>query len=288
MTTVSGPGTQGRATLIRHRRAILHLAVLCAVALATAGAPCAHAGVTLQLTPATQSVAPGAFVDVKLRVVESGSAFNAFSAVLVYDPAMLTPVKLSPLRSQIDTLISAACGTTFHKFGAGGGYDTISVSMLCDSVHVTGPGPIYRLRFLAGSTTGRTGLYFGPGVAFADGGITIGSVNVNGAMIGIGVPMPLLDAGPSGAAFGPALTPSPNPARGSVRFQFGAALAAEGELTVRDVQGRTVLHRALARGSRDCAWSGRDRAGVALPPGVYLASLRTGTQVRHARVTLVR
>lgn len=288
MRTVSRPGTHGSSSLIRHPRAIPLLALLCAAVLAPAGASRARAGVTLQLTPAVQSVAPGAFVDVKLRVVESGSAFNAFRAVVVYDPAMLTPVQLSPLRSQIDTLISAACGTTFHKFGAGGGLDTISVSMLCGPVSVTGPGPIYRLRFLAGSTTGRTGLYFGPGLEFANGGITIGSVNVNGAMVGIGVPMPVLDAGPAGGGGRFALVPSPNPAAGPIRFEFLAPLAADGELTVRDLQGRTVHRNALGRDSRECAWSGNDRAGRALPPGVYLASLRCGTQVRHARVTLVR
>jgi hypothetical protein len=55
------------------------------VALLAAGN--ASAGVTVALQPASQLVAPGSDFDVLLEVTAPGSSFNAFDAIVGYDPA---------------------------------------------------------------------------------------------------------------------------------------------------------------------------------------------------------
>ena len=84
--------------------ATLGFARFVAACLAVTALACpARASVTVQITPATLTVAPNSDFDVKLRITAPGSAFNAFSAIVVYDPSMITPVQLSPLRTQLDS-----------------------------------------------------------------------------------------------------------------------------------------------------------------------------------------
>ena len=46
--------------------------------------------------------------------------------------------------------------------------------------------------------------------------------------------------------------------------------------------------RSYLAGMRSVAWDGRDDGGQALPPGVYLATLRTAGALVGTRVTLLR
>lgn len=85
--------------------------------------------------------------------------------------------------------------------------------------------------------------------------------------------------------------PSPNPARGPVRFAFATAAAGPADLGVFDASGRLVRRLwsgALPAGSHARAWDGADDAGRPLPPGVYLARLRAGGLERVRRVALAR
>jgi hypothetical protein len=73
----------------------------------------------------------------------------------------------------------------------------------------------------------------------------------------------------------------PNPFRGTTEFAYDLAQAGPVELGVYDVLGRQL--RRLVSGwrpagySQSVLWDGRDDAGRALPAGVYLCSLKSGT-----------
>ena len=81
--------------------------------------------------------------------------------------------------------------------------------------------------------------------------------------------------------------PSPNPARGSVLFQFSLPRETHAKLTIYDTLGRRV--RELASGLRSTGrnvirWDLRDEAGVAVPVGLYLAQLTVDGQSLTQRV----
>ena len=142
---------------MRSRVGILGLAL---AILFAAGAPVARAGITVALDPPTQSVAPGAEFDVFVAVTQAGSSFNAFDAVIGFDPAALTLLQLSPLSLQEGALMTAACPSTFHRFTPGADRATIADVLLCEGQSVTGPGQIYRLRFRASNTSQITNVRF--------------------------------------------------------------------------------------------------------------------------------
>lgn len=86
---------------------------------------------------------------------------------------------------------------------------------------------------------------------------------------------------------GVTLGASPNPARGDVRLAWTMPTAGEATLVVLDVTGRRVA--SLARGSHAAGeqrvhW----RPGADVPPGVYLAVLRTPGGVTTRRIARVR
>ena len=134
------------------RRLVVRAVVAGLLALAAAAwAGAAGAGVTVSLSPAAQTVAPGAEFDVLVDVT-AGSPFNAFDLLVGYDPGLLTPVPLAPLSGQIGPLPKNACAMPFHRFHGSAGADTANYSMLCAGVSVSGPGTIYKLRFRAAAT----------------------------------------------------------------------------------------------------------------------------------------
>ncbi len=268
------------------RSVVSRLAAAGLIALLSAGARPASAGVNVSVTPLSQTVTPGAEFEVQLVVSPAGSAFNAFHAEVTYDPAALTLVPLSPLRNQIGTLITGSCSNLFHWFHQGAGVDTIDVGMLCSGVSVTGPGTIYRLHFRASNTPQVTTIGIRPGVEFADGGIQVLDVTAHGAAVGIGM-TPVLGA--DAVAPAPlALAAWPNPARGAVALDFGRPLAAGGALEVHDVAGRIAWRANVAPGSRAATWDGRDASGRAVPPGQYVIVLRAGGVLRTTRVVEIR
>ena len=117
----------------------------------------------------------------------------------------------------------------------------------------------------------------------------MGPVTYAPAQIGIGMPVTAVD--PPASAAGLRLSASPNPARGSVTLALASEQPGAQELTVRDVQGRSV--RVLVRswqaaGSRQLAWDGTDDSGSRVAPGVYLVTLRVGNQHTQSHVTLLQ
>src|SRR2546422_3555261 len=95
---------------------------------------------------------------------------------------------LSPVSLQQGTLITSACGSTFHRFRAGAGVDTVTDILLCNGVSMTGPGQIYRLHFKASTTAQLTAVRFMPGkLKFYDAGLFVTPVSSTDAQVGIGV-----------------------------------------------------------------------------------------------------
>jgi len=91
-------------------------------------------------------------------------------------------------------------------------------------------------------------------------------------------------AAPPGLALAP---PAPNPARGPVRLALRAPRAGALSATILDLAGRRVrdLSRDVEAGPVDLAWDLRDDASRRVPPGLYFASVRLGTE--HVSRTLL-
>jgi len=84
---------------------------------------------------------------------------------------------------------------------------------------------------------------------------------------------------------------TPNPSRGVVRIAWSLPSAADVELSVVDIAGRTV--RELVRGpqnagAREIVWDGAASDGRPLRTGAYFVHGRVGSEVVRARLVLVR
>ena len=87
------------------------------------------------------------------------------------------------------------------------------------------------------------------------------------------------------------LPPSPNPFNPKVSLRFALERAEEIELCVYDLKGREV--RKLAQGLYSAGphvveWMGRDQYGHATASGLYIARLKTESQVYRQRMMLLR
>ena len=251
----------------------------------------ASAGVSVGLTPATQNVTPGGDFDVFVDVLSSGSSFNGFDAVVIYDPAALTFVPQSPTSLQQGCLMtgscSSACGNTFHRFSAAA--DSLSVSdvLLCNQTSLTGPGHLYQLHFHASNTAQVTHVTF-RSARFYDAGVFVTPVQTSDATIGIGVNVGVGPGTPPGIA---RVRVEPNPSFGRVAFvaEGAAGLSAIQIIQIVDLQGRVVrelVPGAPGAGAR-LAWDGRDERGVRVAAGVYLARIHQGGSIQHTRVVLL-
>ena len=269
---------------------LVGLASLTCVAWLLAGAGMSSAqGVHVAITP-TMEVAPGSTFDLELSIIQAGSSFNGFDAVIGYDPAALTLIPLSPTSLQQGTLMTGACGNTFHRFEQGPDRVSIADVLLCAGVSVTGPGQIYRLRFQASNTPQTTHVRFLPGLQFYNAGLYVNPAYTTNAAIGIGMPPPVsVDPPARGTKVG--LRVAPNPARGRTAFVVEADRAGPLRISVVDVRGRLVRRfedSLAAAGTRTLVWDGRDTAGRLLPAGVYLVTLEAGGRSVSSRVSMVR
>lgn len=252
--------------------------------MAGAARPAAALGVTVAVTPTSQTVPLGGEFDLVLQVPVAGSEFNGFDAQVSYDPAALTLVPASPTLLQVGTLMSDACGNLFHHFNPGVGVDSIAVVLLCAATSVTGPGPLYKLHFKAASTAQVTHVRIVPGsLKFYSDGLFVLPVVSTDAVIGIGTPVTAVD--PALAHGVLRLSASPNPGHGSVLFTASRAGTGPESLTVRDVQGRTV--RALRVTGEQVAWDGRRETGEPVPDGIYFATLTAEGRTLTIRVSLL-
>jgi len=262
-------------------------AAVVALALA-AGIPAARAGVTVALEPATQTVTPGSEFDLVITVTQSGSAFNAFDAVIGFDPAALTLVPLSPLSLQEGALMTSACSNTFHNFTPASNRVTLSDVLLCNGQSVTGPGQIYRLRFRASNTPQTTTVQFLPGLQFYNAGLYVNPATSSNASVGIGMIVGVGDPGPGAA--GLRVRAAPNPARASASLRIDADRSGAQEVRVLDALGRVVRHLergVFAAGPRAISWDRRSDAGTRLQAGFYTVEVRTPGHTARARLILL-
>jgi hypothetical protein len=247
----------------------------------------AAAGIKVSLV-APANVTVGSQFDVQLVVTESGSAFNAFEAIVGWDPGVLQRVPVSPISLQEGALMTGACPNRFHVFKPAADRDTITDALLCNQVSVTGPGTLYKLRFQAPSEPETTLVQLLPGLRFYDAGIAVNPVTPTHATIVIrssvdvpaGVPAPALK-----------LRVSPNPTRGATGVWIDAPQGTHQTVDVRDLAGRRVRRIDEgwhAAGTRRLDWDGRDRDGIPAPPGVYVLTLRAGDEIVSTRFTLLR
>ena len=127
-------------------------------------------------------------------------------------------------------------------------------------------------------------------------------IDDHGAIVGVGerpdhetravllTPLSTADAPPAKPAITSFAGATPNPSRGSNRFDFSLARAGRASLVLVDVSGRIV--RTLADGDygagpRSIAWDGRDQSGARVAPGVYHARLVTGEGTLTRRFAVV-
>lgn len=91
---------------------------------------------------------------------------------------------------------------------------------------------------------------------------------------------------------GPAgLGAHPNPFNPLTRVRFSLAEGGHGEVAIVGLDGRrlrTLASGALAAGSHEYAWDGRDAQGRALPSGTYLAVVRSGAATGTAKLVLLK
>ncbi len=267
---------------------------LAALALAVIAAACAApvaAGVTTALTPASRQVAPDSTFTVDLEVTTAGSAFNAFTAVIEYDPGVLTFLPGAPIGSQQGCLLtgacSAACGLTYHTFAAAGDSLVIHASLLCDQTTLTGPGQLYRLRFRAPNAPASTWVRVRR-LQFYDAGLFVTPATSADAFVDVIVG---LGVGPNASPARLRLEAAPNPARGAIALAITGADAGAQRVDVLDAAGRLVRRLDDAHalpGTRTLRWDGTDAAGARLPAGMYLVRVTRGTHTAQSRVVLLR
>jgi hypothetical protein len=170
-------------------RAAIPLALAAAIGLSAAPSPLHADGVTAALLPTGKTVTPGAEFDLVLQCTEAGDLFNAFKAIVSWDPVALTFIPLSPPSLQEGSYMKDACGNTFGVFGQGASTDTVSDALMCNNTFLAGPGPLCRFRFRASDTSQVTSVQF-LGLQFYKAGMYVNPAHATGAVIGIGVPVP--------------------------------------------------------------------------------------------------
>jgi hypothetical protein len=252
----------------------------------TPAIPAALDTIYVAVVPSDTVITPGGIVDVHLKVTQPGMGFNAYDAVLVYDPAALTFLQQSSSWQQ-GSYMKNACGNTFHRFVAGGDSLVINHSLLCAGISLHGPGILYNLRFRT-STTPQTTHLVVRFIQFYDDGLYVGPVRLAANHLHVGPPVDAAPPARSGAA---RLRISPNPFNPATVISLLPAGAAGRDLLVRDVTGRLV--RTLARGllpadAHSWVWDGRDDRGAAVASGVYLVTIQVPGGASVARAVLIQ
>jgi M6 family metalloprotease-like protein len=83
----------------------------------------------------------------------------------------------------------------------------------------------------------------------------------------------------------------PNPFRGSTALTFGLTSKARVKISVYDVGGRLVnrlADRVFPAGTNSVIWTGKDRSGLPVSPGVYFYRLESGKTSHTGKLSLLR
>ena len=182
--------------------------------------------------------------------------------------------------------MKGACGNTFHYFVPAPDSLTLSHVILCAGKSLAGPGQLYKLRFRASGTAQSTPIHIRH-IQFYDAGVYVNPAYASDAVVGIGVQAGVPPGGPGAGAV--RLRALPNPCRSHTSLVLDGGTAT-GPLVLYDLAGRRVRALDGAPGDGDSqrfVWDGRDTAGAALAPGVYLAVIHGGAGPVRARVVLL-
>ena len=257
------------------RSGIVPVALLFAALTALAPALADAAGIHCAMTPAVSMVQPGETFTLDFSITSADASFNGFDAVVEYDPAALTFLPTAPTALQQGTLMTGACGSTFHLFSSAADSMAFTSVILCAGVSQTGPGQLYELSFQAGPSYTDTWVRLRPTrEKFFDAGIRVTPVETADALVHI---MDLTGV-PGTPATGLSLRAAPNPARVGSTFVAVADVDGPQSLAIYDLRGRIVRRFDAAdaqAGPRSVPWDGLDDRGVKLAPGVYRAVLRS-------------
>lgn len=221
----------------------------------------ASAGVDVALVPEVSWVQPGDEFDVTLEITQAGSTFNAYEALLEYDPQALTYVPTSP-GTREGAYMRSACGNTQNLFSANPGQLQVTHVLLCAGTSLTGPGVLYRLRFRANADTGTATVRF-ERVKFYEAGFAVPVDRTTDAMLEIRDPTDTRTA----LQPHPLLFAHPNPCRDRLEIRYEPGTGHEVTLTLLDARGRLV--RTLSTTKSSFAWDLSDKSGRRLPAGVY-------------------
>jgi hypothetical protein len=251
--------------------------------------PAAWADVDLAILPSVISVEPGEIFDVELTITQTGSPFNAYDAVVSFDPDVLSFIQLSDSQQQ-GSLMTEACENIFHKFEASTFGDTLAIShiLLCSATDVSGPGVVYRLRFQAGDLNGATTLSLLEGTQFYLAGLYVNPVFTHDAEVTVGPvsPVPDVQAAPT-----PNLQAAPNPFNPTTTISFEAASAIPSKVTVYSSRGTRIaglLDGQVSPGVNSVVWNGRNDHGVLVGSGIYLVRLELGERSFMRKISLVK
>ena len=253
--------------------------------LVMAGAASA-AGIHAAITPALIQVQPNDLFSIDFVITEADAQFNAFDAVIEYDPSVITYLPVTPSALQQGDLMTGACGSTFHLFTAAADSLAFTSAILCGGISRTGPGQLYHLNFQAGPAYGESPLTLRPlRTKFFDAGVRIFPVELTNALVRV---MDLTGVGDAPGPRGLSVRAAPNPVRAGTTFTLWSEADGPQSLAIYDLRGRVV--RAFDRvdapaGARLVAWDGRDERGMALAAGVYRAVLKVGG--RHVSSPIV-
>lgn len=274
-----------RRQLTNFKIAILFLLVAGAMVLSGT----ALADVELAILPENIHVNPGSVVDFSLTVLQSGSAFNGYDAVIAYDPQYLEFIVQSG-GNQEGQLMTDACPDRFHNLvgPSNSGLLTINHVLLCAGVSTTGPGVVHRLRFLARDQHGVTQVRLVEGTGFYLAGSEVTPVNTTDATITIGDPSSAPDIPDSKALI---LEAAPNPFNPLTRLSFEVSHPGAGQLDVYTPDGRRVrqlAHAYLEADHHEFWWDGTNDSGQTVGSGVYFVRLQIGSRSAMRSVTLVK
>lgn len=149
----------------------------------------AQAGVSVQLTTPTPTIATGDSFFVVAQINTAASAFNAFDLHVYFDASLVSLVVASPISDQLGALMTAACANNYHLFNPDPDSATAHVTMLCNSsASVTGPGAIYRLKFRSNGRPGNATFSMGASTQFFFAGLFVRPVVASGVTVQIDGP----------------------------------------------------------------------------------------------------
>jgi hypothetical protein len=238
------------------------------------------------VSPTDTIVTPGDEFDLHLRVTQPGRSFNAYDAIIAYDPAALTFVP-RPASVQEGSSMRDACNNTFHVFHAAGDSLAINHSLLCQGLSLQGPALLYNLRFRA-STTAQATLVSVRSTEFYNAGLFARPVVITNATAQIGMSVDVRAPLQPDAL---RLAAAPNPFNPMTTFHIRTGVAGAQSLVVRDASGRTIrwLQRGIfAAGERQTTWDGRDADGVRVASGVYVVTLESAGRRVSQRLVLLK